>query len=90
MIYILIAGNNIHIFNKLKCDLFDFFQIKDLGRLKFFLGLEFSFTSLGSIYVGQRKYALDLLDSRDYINAKPIEVPTSKPQSRQYFKEWKR
>ena len=36
------------------------FRIKDLGDLKYFLGIEFS-RSKTSIYMSQRKYALDIL-----------------------------
>lgn len=48
--------------------------------MKYILGLEFSFTS-SSLYVGQCKYALDPLNSTDYINAKPTTVPTCKNSS---------
>lgn len=71
---------NIQKINYLKRELSSFFQIKELGRQKYFLGLEFSFAKTG-IYMGQCKYVLDLLDSTDYINAKPIKVPASRSES---------
>lgn len=37
---LIIVGNNMDIINKTKATLWDNFQIKDLGTLKYFLGLE--------------------------------------------------
>ncbi|KAL6331701.1 hypothetical protein AAG906_016697 [Vitis piasezkii] len=46
---------------KLKGKLVKEFEIKDLGALKYFLGMEFARSKEG-IFVNQRKYVLDLLD----------------------------
>lgn len=52
------------------------FKMKDLGRLKYFLGLEVSHNSSG-IYLSQRKYTLDLISEFGQLGAKlsgfPIE-----------------
>ena len=40
------------------------FEIKDLGALKYFLGMEFTRAKEG-IFVNQRKYVLDLLGETD-------------------------
>ncbi|CAL2256343.1 unnamed protein product [Prunus armeniaca] len=40
------------------------FEMKDLGDLKYFLGIEVS-RSHGGIFLSQRKYALDLLSDTD-------------------------
>lgn len=58
---LLITGNNINQILKLKEKLTNFFNIKDLGKLKNFLGLEFTKTKDG-IFTSQRKYALKILE----------------------------
>lgn len=53
----------------------DYFSIKDLAQLKYFLDLEFS-RSLASMFVTQWKYALDLLRLTNYLDVKMISTPT--------------
>jgi hypothetical protein len=50
------------------------FQLKDLGQLKYFLGLEIARSELG-ISVCQRKYALDILETTGLLASKPAKVP---------------
>jgi len=57
---ILIVGNNANDINTVKDSLNTTFKIKDLGPLKFFLGLEIVRTVKG-IHVCQCKYALEIL-----------------------------
>ncbi|RVW52300.1 Retrovirus-related Pol polyprotein from transposon RE1 [Vitis vinifera] len=46
---------------RLKQHLFNHFQTKDLGKLKYFLGLEIAQSSSG-VVMSQRKYVLDILE----------------------------
>ncbi|XP_059654624.1 pentatricopeptide repeat-containing protein At3g06920-like [Cornus florida] len=50
------------------------FEIKDLGALKYFLGMEFARSKEG-IFVNQRKYVLDLLSETGLLGYKPAETP---------------
>ena len=47
-----------------KQHLFKHFQTKDLGRLKYFLGIEVS-QSRSGIVISQHKYALDILEETE-------------------------
>ncbi|RVX05015.1 putative mitochondrial protein [Vitis vinifera] len=59
---------------KLKQHLFTHFQTKDLGKLKYFLGIEIAQFSSG-VVLSQRKYALDILEEIDMLDCKPIDTP---------------
>ncbi|CAM8984783.1 unnamed protein product [Rhodiola kirilowii] len=50
------------------------FRIKDLGMLKYFLGLEIA-RSTDGIFLHQRKYALELLEDHNLIDCKPAKTP---------------
>ena len=50
------------------------FQIKDLGTLKYFLGMEFP-KSKSDILVNQRKYILDLLKETDLLGCRVPKTP---------------
>lgn len=58
---IIISSNSDTEVDLLKSQLKSFFKLRDLGIMKYFLGLEIARSSEG-IHVCQRKYALDLLD----------------------------
>ena len=67
-------GNDIEELGKLKKKLAAMFEIKDLGTLKYFLGMEFARSKEG-IFVNQRKYILDLLGETGLLRCKPAETP---------------
>ncbi|XP_047256246.1 uncharacterized mitochondrial protein AtMg00810-like [Capsicum annuum] len=50
------------------------FKMKDLGELKYFLGIGF-FRSKKGIYMCQRKYALELVSQMGLSGIKPAETP---------------
>ena len=50
------------------------FDIKDLGNLKYFLGMEFERSKEG-IIVSQKKYVLDLLKENCMMGCRPTETP---------------
>ena len=58
---------------KLKQHLFTHFQIKDLGKLKYFLGIEIAQSSY--VVISQRKYALDILEETGMLDCKPVDTP---------------
>ena len=57
-----------------KKKLVDDFQIKDLGTLKYFLGMEFARSKSG-ILVNQRNYILDLLKEIGLLGCRVAETP---------------
>lgn len=71
---IVVASNNLQTITDFKEFLHDQFKLKDLGSLKYFLGLEVAITSKG-ISLCQRKYVLDLLAETSQFVAKPVKSP---------------
>ncbi|GJV60970.1 ribonuclease H-like domain-containing protein [Tanacetum coccineum] len=71
---IIIIGNNVSEIEKFKVYLKSKFMIKDLGKLKYFLGIEIIDTSKG-ICLNQRKYVLNLLSEYDMLACKPTKTP---------------
>ncbi|KAK2396286.1 hypothetical protein QL285_057944 [Trifolium repens] len=60
--------------NALKQHLFQNFQTKDLGPLRYFLGIEVAQSKSG-IAISQRKYALDILEETGLTYCKPVDTP---------------
>lgn len=60
--------------------------MKDLGELKYFLGIEFARSELG-LLMNQRKYTLKLISEVELSVSKPMSIPIDvnvKLTSRQY------
>ncbi|XP_019416349.1 PREDICTED: uncharacterized protein LOC109327630 [Lupinus angustifolius] len=71
---LLIAGNDMKEIDQLKSLINKEFNIKDLGELKYFLGMEVARSKAG-MNLCQRKYALDLLHDTGLLGAKPSTTP---------------
>ncbi|KAI9185880.1 hypothetical protein LWI28_011526 [Acer negundo] len=71
---ILITGNDLVSIAATKKFLHSHFNLKDLGNLKYFLGIEVS-TSKKGIYISQRKYALEIIEDVGLLGAAPIDTP---------------
>ena len=76
---ILVACNNLEFVSKFKTFLHDQFKLKDLGSLKYFLGLEVARSSKGiSLY--QRKYVLELLAKASQLASTLVSSPMPSSQ----------
>jgi hypothetical protein len=72
---IILAGTSMPEFDRIKLILDENFSIKNLGILKYFLGLEVAHSQAG-ISLSQRKYCLDLLQEFGMLGSKPTPTPT--------------
>ncbi|RVW44801.1 Retrovirus-related Pol polyprotein from transposon RE1 [Vitis vinifera] len=70
---IILSGNDMEELQNLKKYLSEEFEVKDLGNLKYFLGMEVARSRKG-IVVSQRKYILDLLKETGMLGCKPIDT----------------
>ena len=71
---IILTGDHVEETGNLKCFLTHEFEIKDLGNLKYFLGMEIARSKMG-IAISQHKYVLDLLKQTMMLGCKPIDTP---------------
>jgi hypothetical protein len=71
---LIITGDNEDEINTLKKSLKSKFAIKDLGVLKYFLGIEMATSSKG-LFLNQRKYLMDLLEEAEMMDSKPCATP---------------
>lgn len=71
---IILTGNNLDEIHSITTLLDQTFKIKDLGNLKFFLGLEIARSSRG-IHLCQRKYTLDILADSGMLGSRPNSTP---------------
>ena len=68
---IVLIGSDHHDIFQIKQHICHNFQIKDLGKLRYFLGIEVAQSNHG-IVISQRKYALDLLEETGLMNSKSV------------------
>lgn len=71
---IVVTGNNQKVIDEFKSYLSSKFMMKDLGMLKYFLGIEILENDNG-ICMTQRKYCLELLQEFGLLAAKPVTTP---------------
>ena len=71
---IIITRSDVEGIQRLKQFLQKEFNTKDLGRLRYFLGIEVAYAN-GCIALSQRKYTLDILKEVGLHDAKPGEAP---------------
>jgi hypothetical protein len=70
----IITENNEENIQQIKRQLKNKFDIKDLSRLKYFLGIEVTY-SYKNLFLSQRKYVLDLLKEIGKLGCKPSSTP---------------
>ncbi|KAK1408895.1 hypothetical protein QVD17_41029 [Tagetes erecta] len=70
----IITGSDQEEISSLRRNLFTEFEMKDLGGLKYFLGIEVLRSKEG-IFISQRKYILDLLAEVGMVDCKPSDTP---------------
>ena len=71
---IVITSSDRYGIQKLKQHFFSHFQTKDLGKLKYFLGIEVAQSNFG-VVIFQRKYTLDILTDTGMLDCKPVNTP---------------
>lgn len=71
---LIICGNDIESITKFKDNLGRCFHMKDLGKLKYFLGIEVERGAEGFMLM-QHKYTLDLVAEVGLLGLKPVATP---------------
>ncbi|PRQ39442.1 putative RNA-directed DNA polymerase [Rosa chinensis] len=69
-----VTGDDIEEIQRLQGQLSSEFEMKDLGNLKYFLGIEVA-RGKDCIVLSQRKYVLDLLAETSMLDCKPVDTP---------------
>ncbi|CAL8138959.1 unnamed protein product [Prunus armeniaca] len=77
---IILTGSNSHVIQEVITYLGSVFDLKDLGPLTFFLGLQISFKSNGDLFISQQKYAKNLLVKAGMESCRSCPTP-SKPHT---------
>ena len=71
---LIITGNQAAAVEFFKTYLSSCFKMKDLGLLRYFLGIEVARSTTG-MYLSQRKYALEIIQDTGLTNSKPTTFP---------------
>ncbi|CAL2245419.1 unnamed protein product [Prunus armeniaca] len=72
---IILTGSSPQLVQTIIDDLGVVFDMKDMGKLAYFLGLQVSYDSTGGIFVHQTKYAQELLNKAGMTNCKACPTP---------------
>lgn len=76
---LIISRNDVNAIGKFKAYLSQCFHMKDLGQLKYFLGIEVTRNSNG-LFLSQWEYALDIIAETGLLGGKPSSVPMAQNQ----------
>ncbi|XP_075076649.1 uncharacterized protein LOC142163277 [Nicotiana tabacum] len=71
---LLVIGNDLEEIQNAKAALHQKFKLKDLGELRYFLGIEFARSKEG-ILMSQRKYTLEMISDVGLAGSKPKDTP---------------
>lgn len=71
---LVITGSDLGIVTRIKEHLSKCFKMKDLGRTKYFLGIEIARGAEG-MFLSQRKYVLDIVNEAGLLGCKPVSTP---------------
>ena len=74
---IIILSNNVKMVNVFKEQISKEYSVKDLGQLKYFLGIEFSVTER-SVQMSQSGYCKTILERFGMMDSKPMKIPCEK------------
>ena len=81
---IIVTGDDESEIENLKRKLQAEFKVKDLGGLKYFLGMEIARRQKG-IFISQRKYTLDLLKETGKLGCRPAGTPLERNLKQKNF-----
>lgn len=70
----IISGDDATGVNELKQYLYDQFEMKDLGNLRYFLGIEVAYSPKGYV-LSQSKYAIDIINRAGLTDRKLVDTP---------------
>nr|XP_016438494.1 PREDICTED: uncharacterized mitochondrial protein AtMg00810-like [Nicotiana tabacum] len=71
---LLVTGNDLKVLHQAKSVLHKSFKLKDIGKLRYFLGMEFARSEEG-ILMSQRKYSLEMISEAGLSGSKPKDTP---------------